>query len=136
MSFTAYRALQYEAAPGFPLGPWGRASLSSAPVSSCEKLLEKIHEGLPTNRRCLCVSKATALTPPEIERLLGTNHFLVFLLPPAGVHLDAIGTKQVREIEKMLLDRHSTAAVAFVKETPDLKVLLARLRTDGEEEEW
>ncbi|KAL8274714.1 hypothetical protein Esti_001429 [Eimeria stiedai] len=130
MSFTAYRPLQYVAALGFPLGPWGRASLSSAPVSSCEKLLEKIAEGLPTNRRCLCISKATALTPPEVERLLGTNHFLVFLLPPSGVHLDAIGAKQVREIEKMLLDRHSTAAVAFAKETPDLKVLVERLHTD------
>ncbi|KAL8452737.1 hypothetical protein Emed_001301 [Eimeria media] len=96
MSFTAYRPLQYEAALGFPLGPWGRASLSSAPV----------------------------------EKLLGTNHFLVFLLPPAGVHLDVVGAKQVREIEKMLLDRHSTAAVAFAKETPDLKILLERLRTD------
>ncbi|KAL8447025.1 hypothetical protein Emag_004497 [Eimeria magna] len=131
MSFTAYRPLQYEASLGFPLGPWGRASLSSAPVSSCEKLLEKINEGLPTSRRCLCISKATALTPPEVERLLGTNHFLVFLLPPSGVHLDLIGAKQVREIEKMLLDRHSTAAVAFAKETPDLKILLERLRTDG-----
>lgn len=69
MTLTAYRPLQYEAAPKFPLGPWGRASLSGAAVSTCERLLEN-PPGIPPNRRYLCVSKATALTAEEVQMLM------------------------------------------------------------------
>ncbi|KAL8425104.1 hypothetical protein Efla_001493 [Eimeria flavescens] len=133
MSLTAFRPLQFEAAPGFPLGPWGRAALLGAPVCSCEQLLAGMPDELPVGRRFLCVSKATALTADEVGKLLGTSHFVLLLLPASGVHLDAVSARQVRGIERMLLDRHSAAAVAFARETPDLKALLLRLQTDGKE---
>lgn len=68
MSITAYRPLQYEAGPGFPLGPWGRTNLAGVSVNSCDKLLEGLHASvLPPNRRFLCVAKPTALTIQEVR---------------------------------------------------------------------
>lgn len=129
MTLTAYRPLQYEAAPNFPLGPWGRASLPGVAVSTCERLLAN-PPGFPLNRRYLCVSKATALTTEEVERLLDTTHFLLLLLPPSGVPMDTAAIKKIQEIERMLLDRRSTAAVAFAHETADISVLVNRVQSD------
>lgn len=62
---------------------------------------------------------------------MGTSHFVLLLLPPSGVTLNATEAAEIREIEKLLLDRHSTAAVAFSRETRDATVLLERLNRDG-----
>ncbi|CDJ64118.1 hypothetical protein, conserved [Eimeria necatrix] len=132
MSMTAYRPLQYRAAAGFPLGPWGRASLQGASLCTCEKLLERSEETPSASRRLLCVSRATALNSQQVEALLGTSHFVLLLLPPSGVTLNATEAAEIREIEKLLLDRHSTAAVAFSRETRDATVLLERLNRDEE----
>ena len=69
----------------------------------------------------------------QVEQLLGTNHFILLLLPPLGEHLDATAVNHVKEIERMLLDRQSTAAVAVARETVDTAALLKRLNIDGEE---
>lgn len=130
MAFTAYRPLQYEAAPGFQLGPWGRVSLSGAPVSTCERLLG----APPSSRRILCISKATALSADEVEKLLDSNHFLLLLLPPSSVQIKSSEINKIKEIERMLLDRRSSAAVAFARETTDLEVLVGRLNQDEEYE--
>lgn len=64
---TAYRPLQYRAAAGFPLGPWGRASLQGASLCTCEKLLERSEEIPSASRRFLCVSRATALNAQQVS---------------------------------------------------------------------
>lgn len=68
-----------------------------------------------------------------MERLLDTTHFLLFVLPHSDVHMDTAAIKKIQDIERMLLDRRSTAAVAFARETADISVLLDRLQSDGEE---
>lgn len=140
MSLTAYQPLQYEAAPSFPLGPWGRPNLSGALVLSCKKLQQQ----QTSMRRFLCVSKATDLTLAELEQLLDTPHFLLLLVPSPEAAVAAAATSaaawaaaetHIRQIETLLLDRHSTAAVAFAHETPDLQILLDRLQSDEEVKE-
>lgn len=56
---------------------------------------------------------------------------ILLVLPPPGAPIDAAATQHIQKIEKILLDRHSLAAVAFANETPDLAVLIERLRQDG-----
>ncbi|CDJ49969.1 Nicalin-1, related [Eimeria brunetti] len=133
MALTGYRPLQYRAAANFPLGPWGSVSLQGAPICTCEKLLEG-GAAAAASSRVLCVSRATAVTAVQVEKLLETPHFVLLLLPAAGAPLAAAAAEEIKQIEKLLLDRHSIAAVAFARETKDATALLERLAKDEEYE--
>ena len=73
---------------------------------------------------------------PQVEKLLGLSHFVLVLLPPAGVPLSAAAAEEIKRIEKLLLDRHSAASVVFARETKDATALLERLNRDGKEPLW
>lgn len=70
---------------------------------------------------------------PKVEKLLGMSHFVLLLLPPIGVPLNAAAAEEIKQMEKLLLDRHSAAAFAFARETKDATALLERLNIDGKE---
>ncbi|CDI87925.1 hypothetical protein EPH_0069320 [Eimeria praecox] len=134
MSLTGYRPLQYRTAASFPLGPWGRVYLQGAPVCTCEKLLEGLERPATASPRVLCVARATALKAQQVEKLLGMSHFVLLLLPPAGAPMNAAAAEEIKQIEKLLLDRNSASAVAFSRETKDTTALLERLNKDDEYE--
>lgn len=134
MSLTGYRPLQYKAAANFPLGPWGRVYLQGAPLCTCEKLLDGLGGATTPTSRFLCVSRATAINSQQVEKLLGMSHFVLLLLPPIGVPLNAAAAEEIKQMEKLLLDRHSAAAFAFARETKDATALLERLNIDEEYE--
>ncbi|XP_026189737.1 uncharacterized protein LOC34618914 [Cyclospora cayetanensis] len=131
MTMVAYRPLQYKGASGAPLGTWGRVALGGAPVCTCEQLLDIVAEST-TNRRALCVTTVETITAAKVERLLQTPHFMLLLLPSQGEFLSATAEKEMREIEKMLLDRHSSAAIAFGRQNANTDILLRRIREDDD----
>lgn len=107
--------------------------MSSSSVFLCKNLLIKINnKSVP--KRALCIADATELEPAEAEVLLSSNHFLLLLLPSAAAApLTAAAAGRIKQIEKMLLDRHSAAAVVFAKETKNTEVLMQRLQREAQE---
>ncbi|OEH74647.1 hypothetical protein cyc_02002 [Cyclospora cayetanensis] len=117
MTMVAYRPLQYKGASGAPLGTWGRVALGGAPVCTCEQLLDIVAEST-TNRRALCVTTVETITAAKASISLWREF------------LSATAEKEMREIEKMLLDRHSSAAIAFGRQNANTDILLRRIRED------
>lgn len=138
LSVDAFRALQYKAAPDFPLGVWGPSFFSSAPVLSCRAVAEAVEseealQRLPS-RRSLCLARAADLQLADLSRLLKRSDAVLLLLPPQESDKDATTAAvkaHVQTLEREIVNAQSAAAVFFAWETSELAELLRRLEQRG-----